>query len=241
MLAAKEVERPHIAPGMLHGDCILEVNWNGDTVWEWQSVDHFDEMDFSEEAKNAIYRGGRVGADPYDWVHSNSVSYLGPNKWYDAGDERFHPDNFIWDGRHTNTIAVISKKTDKIAWKVGARLFTDIRTAGTGLDHWAASRTHDTKRLARCRKYPGIRQWRCCWIWRTESGCSQREDERGTRLFSCGRIRSNNTGSCVGVFRAQGGWRPGPRLSFLQPPVEFCTALAQWQYTDLRRGGRSTF
>ncbi len=139
VLAAKEVERPHIAPGVLHGDCILEVNWDGDIVWEWQSVDHFDEMDFSEEAKNAIYRGGRVGADPYDWVHSNSVSYLGPNKWYDAGDERFHPDNFIWDGRHTNTIAVISKETGKIAWKVGPdySLTSELRALGwiIGLHH----------------------------------------------------------------------------------------------------------
>ena len=126
------MERPHIAPGVLHGDCILEVNWDGEILWEWQSVDHFDEMDFSEEAKNAIYRGGRIGADPYDWVHSNSVSYLGPNKWYDAGDERFHPDNFIWDGRHTNTIAVISKETGNITWKIGPdySLTSELRALG---------------------------------------------------------------------------------------------------------------
>jgi hypothetical protein len=54
-----------------------------------------------------------------DWMHINSMSVLGPNKWYDAGDERFHPDNIIWDGREANIIAIISKKTGKIVWKVG--------------------------------------------------------------------------------------------------------------------------
>ena len=54
--------------------------------------------------------GGGMG----DWMHINSMSYLGPNKWYDAGDERFHPDNIIWDGREANYIAIISKKTGKV-------------------------------------------------------------------------------------------------------------------------------
>ncbi len=56
-----------------------------------------------------------------------------------AGDERFHPDNFIWDGRHTNTIAVISKETGKIAWKVGPdySLTSELRALGwiIGLHH----------------------------------------------------------------------------------------------------------
>ena len=44
--------------------------------------------------------GGGMG----DWMHINSMSLLGPNKWYDNGDERFHPDNIIADGRETNII-----------------------------------------------------------------------------------------------------------------------------------------
>jgi hypothetical protein len=57
--------------------------------------------------------------DPYDWLHSNSVSYVGPNRWYDDGDERFHPDNIIWDSRDTNTIAVIDRKTGGFTWRIG--------------------------------------------------------------------------------------------------------------------------
>lgn len=60
-----------------------------------------------------------------DWTHMNSMSLLGPNKWFDGGDERFHPDNIIWDGRQTNIIAIIDKKTSKLVWKVGPEFTTN--------------------------------------------------------------------------------------------------------------------
>ena len=52
-------------------------------------------------------------------MHINSMSELGPNKWYDAGDERFNPKNIIWDAREANIMAIISKETGKIVWKIG--------------------------------------------------------------------------------------------------------------------------
>ncbi len=72
--------------------------------------------------RNPNFRGGSLVEDSPsvgDWMHINSMSALGPNKWYDAGDERFHPDNIIMDGRETNIIFIVSKKTGKIVWKVG--------------------------------------------------------------------------------------------------------------------------
>ena len=126
------VRNPAISDKPLLDGRIIEVNWNGKIIWEWLCSDHFEEMGFSEEAKNALARDphlGRVIYDaPYgssqpeqvgDWVHMNSISYLGPNKWFDMGDERFHPDNIIWDGRQTNHIAIIDKKTGKLVWQVG--------------------------------------------------------------------------------------------------------------------------
>jgi hypothetical protein len=78
-------------------------------------------MGFSEEAKNTLYRypswNERRGSA--DWLHINSMSALGPNKWYDAGDQRFHPDNIIWSARRANIIAIIDKKSGKIVWRVG--------------------------------------------------------------------------------------------------------------------------
>lgn len=122
ILVHKNVNNPKITDKVLLDDSILEVNWDGDIVWEWNCNEHFDEFGFSEAAKNILFRdpnmrsaGGGMG----DWMHINSMSVLGANKWYDAGDERFHPDNIIWDGREANIIAIISKKTGKIVWKVG--------------------------------------------------------------------------------------------------------------------------
>ena len=84
---------------------------------------HFNELGFSEAAKNVLFRNPNIhhtqNGEMCDWMHINSMSVLGPNKWYDAGDERFAPDNIIWDGRETNIIAIIDRKTGKLVWKLG--------------------------------------------------------------------------------------------------------------------------
>ena len=122
LLSHKNLKNPKISDKPLVDDTIIEVTWDGEIVWEWICSDHFDEMDFSEEAKNIMCRnpnwrpsGGGMG----DWMHINSMSLLGPNKWYDAGDKRFHPDNIIWCGRETDITAITDKETGKLVWKIG--------------------------------------------------------------------------------------------------------------------------
>lgn len=122
LLSHKNLKNPKISDKPLVDDTIIEVTWDGEVVWEWICSDHFDEMEFSEEAKNIMCRnpnwrpsGGGMG----DWMHINSMSLLGPNKWYDAGDKRFHPDNIIWCGRETNITAITDKETGKLVWKIG--------------------------------------------------------------------------------------------------------------------------
>jgi len=122
ILAHKNVKNPEITDRLLEDDYIIEVTWEGEIVWEWLCSDHFDELGFSEEARNAISRGGArpPSSDrPYDWMHINCATYIGPNQWYDEGDERFHPDNIIWDSKRSNIIAIIERKEGKIVWKVG--------------------------------------------------------------------------------------------------------------------------
>lgn len=122
ILGHKNLFNRAICDKNLLDDTIYEVSFDGDILWEWVCSDHFDEFEFREEAKNVLSRdpnmrpcGGGMG----DWMHINSMSLLGPNKWYDSGDERFHPDNIIADGRETNLIFIISKKTGKLVWKIG--------------------------------------------------------------------------------------------------------------------------
>jgi len=127
VLCHKNLKNPDISEHNLLDDAIVEVTWEGEIVWEWTCSDHFSEMGFSEEARNALARnpgikgmGGEAMAGAMgDWMHINSMSLLGPNKWYDNGDERFHPDNIIWDGRQANIIAITDKRTGKIVWQLG--------------------------------------------------------------------------------------------------------------------------
>ncbi|OGO30369.1 MAG: thioredoxin [Chloroflexi bacterium RBG_16_56_11] len=122
ILCHKNLKNTRITDKPLVDDTIIEVTWEGKITWEWTCSEHFEEMGFTEEARNTLSRnpgmkpaGGGVG----DWMHMNSMSTLGPNRWHDGGDGRFHPDNIIWDGRQTNIIAIIDRGTGKIVWQLG--------------------------------------------------------------------------------------------------------------------------
>ncbi|MCK4274668.1 MAG: aryl-sulfate sulfotransferase, partial [Dehalococcoidales bacterium] len=122
ILCHKNLTDTRISDKLLADDTIIEVTWDGKIIWEWVCSEHFDELGFSEEARNTMARnpgmkpaGGGVG----DWMHTNCMSTLSPNRWFDDGDQRFHPDNIIWAGRQTNITAITDKKTGKIVWQLG--------------------------------------------------------------------------------------------------------------------------
>jgi hypothetical protein len=123
ILTHKNLKNAKISDKELLDDAIIEVTWDGKILWEWICSDHFDEMEFSKEAKNVLARNPNMvpvkNMKAGDWMHMNSVSLLGPNKWYDGGDKRFHPENIIFSGRQTNIIGIIDKKTTKIVWQIG--------------------------------------------------------------------------------------------------------------------------
>ncbi len=120
ILTHENVYNHNISDKLLIDDKIIEVTWDGEIVWEWRANEHFDEFGFDEVAKNVLFRDPSLrGEAGGDWMHINCISTLGPNKWYDGGDERFHPDNIIFDARNANILAIISKKTGKVVWKIG--------------------------------------------------------------------------------------------------------------------------
>jgi len=124
ILVHQDISNPAISDKLLLDDRIIEVDWNGDIIWSWSPNEHFEELGFDEAAKAVLQRDPNIrpsGEGIGDWLHINSVSWVGPNKWYDDGDERFHPDNIIWDAREANIIAITSRTTGKIVWKIGPR------------------------------------------------------------------------------------------------------------------------
>jgi hypothetical protein len=122
ILVNRDVYDPSVSGKTLLDNSIIEVTWEGSIIWRWNAADHFEEFGFSEEAKNVLYRlpSDKVshGGKGF-WFALNSIATLGPNKRYDSGDGRFHPDNIILSGRNVNILAIISRKTGAVVWQTG--------------------------------------------------------------------------------------------------------------------------
>ncbi len=128
LLVHDNVDRPDINPNWtLEDDVILEVDREGEILWEWHASDHFEEFGFSEDAKRALRNShvtmpellGGGAQDITDWLHTNNISPLGPNRWWEEGDTRFNPENILADSRNANLLWIIEKSTGAVVWKVG--------------------------------------------------------------------------------------------------------------------------
>ncbi len=98
-------------------DVVYEVSPAGKIVWQWAASEHLDEIGFTDDQLKLV----RASASP-DYFHVNDMTPLGANRWFDAGDARFAPDNILIDSRNANFIAIIDKKTGKIVWTLGPNL-----------------------------------------------------------------------------------------------------------------------
>lgn len=116
--------RPNVADTPLEDDRLIELNAKGDIVWEWVASDHVEEFGFSAAARSAIKagagegRGAAAGRGSFDWLHVNAATYVGPNRWFDAGDRRFAPDNVIISSRQASFVAIVARD-GKIVWRLG--------------------------------------------------------------------------------------------------------------------------
>jgi len=105
---------PGFAAPQVLDDVVYEVNPDGDIVWTWAASDHIDEIGFAPEELKLV-----KGSKSADYLHVNNLKPVGPNHWFDEGDQRFAPDNLIFDSRNANFIAIIDRKTRKIVWTLG--------------------------------------------------------------------------------------------------------------------------
>jgi len=95
-------------------DVAYEISPAGEIVWKWIASEHLEEFGFTPEELKLVR-----DADTPDYLHVNNLSVVGPNKWFDAGDKRFDPENILIDSRNANFIVIIDKKTGKIVWSLG--------------------------------------------------------------------------------------------------------------------------
>jgi hypothetical protein len=117
----------HIAGWTLRDEVVWELDADGNVLWEWKGWHCCEQWGFDEAARDAMMTV-RVGrGDTQDWLHANSASWLGPNKWYDQGDLRFHPDNVIVSLRSVNISAILARHdhpegqwaSGDVVWRVG--------------------------------------------------------------------------------------------------------------------------
>jgi hypothetical protein len=105
-----------ISDHVLEDDRLIELDEHGTILWQWRASDHIDELGLDVAARRAIRR--LANRDGFDWYHVNSATYVGPNRWYDAGDQRFHPDNVIISSRSAGTVSIVARD-GHVVWRVG--------------------------------------------------------------------------------------------------------------------------
>lgn len=120
---------PGVAEVLLEDDRLVEVDAGGSVTWQWRAGDHIGELGFNPAARAAIMRLGT--RDGYDWLHLNSARYLGPNKWHDAGDARFHPDHVIVSSRSASLVAIVARD-GAIAWRLGPEVSATAEARAVG-------------------------------------------------------------------------------------------------------------
>jgi hypothetical protein len=206
ILSHKNLHNPHITDKLLLDDTILEVNWKGDIVWEWVCSEQFDEFEFDQQALNTLYRNPNLHTEieggVADWIHINSLSALGPNKWYDSGDALFHPDNLIWSSRQTNILAIVDKNSGKIVWQIGPDY--SLTPALRKLE-WIIGPHHAHIIPTRSGQPSGFRQRRMGRIRCSQSFLAQGIKSCLARQFPYIGIRSQDAGNYLAVY-AGGGW-----------------------------------
>ncbi|MCU0850488.1 MAG: aryl-sulfate sulfotransferase [Candidatus Thermoplasmatota archaeon] len=122
ILAHHTIRNTSISWRLLKDDVIYEVDWNGTpTGFSWSTCEHINQLGFNNETKHGMYVNPGILGDG-DIFHTNSLSLLGPNKWYTEDPITyacFNPENLIISQRHTNIVAIINRTTGDIVWRLG--------------------------------------------------------------------------------------------------------------------------
>jgi len=112
--------QPNVADVMLEDDRLIELSPDGRIAWEWVASDHIDELGFAADARKAIKVAGTFNSarGSFDWLHVNSATYVGPNRWFDQGDRRFAPNNVLISSREASLLAIVGRD-GSIVWQLG--------------------------------------------------------------------------------------------------------------------------
>ncbi|MCX7016983.1 MAG: aryl-sulfate sulfotransferase [Candidatus Sumerlaeota bacterium] len=110
---AKEPERR----AKLYADVIQEISPDKQVVWEWHQYDHLDIDRKASVFASPAWWFGPENNTLVDWVHTNTIQALPPNRWFDAGDTRFKPGNLLMSSRALDVVLIVDRDTKQIVWE----------------------------------------------------------------------------------------------------------------------------
>ncbi len=93
---------------------VYEVSKAGRIVWSWSASRHLAGLGFTPVRLKIMNREASA-----DYLHMNAAHVLGPNHWAASGDRRFAPGNILISSRHADFLAIISRRTGRIVWRLG--------------------------------------------------------------------------------------------------------------------------
>ena len=103
---------------------VTEYDINGNIIWDWCAAEHIEQLGLNEKRRKAMKKStinNLAFGTENDWIHLNTAIALGENKWYDQGDERFHPENIMICSRSLSSVFIIDKKTKDIVYTLKGR------------------------------------------------------------------------------------------------------------------------
>lgn len=98
------------------GDELIEVDRAGTVVWRWLQHEHMDVNQYNPVRANRDWAGGPDNNTITDWTHTNTIQELPPNRWHDAGDDRFKPGNILQSLRQLDTISIVDRDSGAVVW-----------------------------------------------------------------------------------------------------------------------------
>lgn len=100
---------------------IEEVAPDGHVIWRWEAGSHLGEFGLSAAGLAYLKEEASQKSEPDAWgyLEINDMQPLGPNRWFDGGDQRFRPDNIMIDSRKGNFVLIIDRNTGHVVWRLG--------------------------------------------------------------------------------------------------------------------------
>ncbi len=116
---------PELGPGLKRHPYFIEVNREGDLLWEWHGEEHLAELrDLLTPPAWRHFLQRVHGQFAFDWAHNNTCQIIPENATYEqekqrGGPIRFQPGNIIFSYRSVDIIGVIDRPTGEIVWAWG--------------------------------------------------------------------------------------------------------------------------